>query len=112
MKDGFRVQRVERELLQLISEYIIKKVPLPAVTTVSRVESTEKLRTAKVFISVMGDDLAKEEALEIINDQLYDMQGYLNRKMHMKFVPRVSFYLDLGLEHMLKIQNILTEDEE
>lgn len=111
MKDGFRVQRVERELLELISEYFQKKLPLPAITTVTRVESNEKLRTAKVFVSVMGDEDQKLEALDMIKEDLYTLQGFLNRKMHMKFVPRVSFDLDLGLDHMMKIQEILTEDD-
>lgn len=111
MKDGFRVRRVERELLELISEYFQKKLPLPAVTTVARVESNEKLRTAKVFVSVMGDEDQKFEALDMIKEDLYSLQGFLNKKMHMKFVPRVSFELDQGLEHMMKIQEILTEEE-
>ena len=111
MKEGFRVQRVERELLELISEYFQKKLPLPAMTTVTRVQSNEKLRTAVVFISVMGDDDQKEETLDMIKEDLYTMQGYLNRKMHMKFVPRVKFELDLGLDHMMKIQDMLSEED-
>ena len=109
MKDGFRVTRVEKEIQQILAEYIQRQIIFPSgvLFSITRVESTKELRTAKVYYSLMGDESQYERSQEIITDSMYEIQKHLNKSMHMKFVPRVTFYFDEGLEHMMRIQGLL-----
>lgn len=111
MTESFRVQRVEKQLQEIVSEYLMRRACLTTMTSVSRVESNKELRTAKVYLSVFGEEDQKQEALDLLEDQIYDLQGYVNKNLHMKFVPRISLHLDRGLEHMMKIQSLLSEQE-
>ena len=68
---------------------------LPAMTTISKVEVTPDLKHAKVWITIL-DAARKDEVLETLKANLYDMQGELNRKLKMHHVPRVNFVVDGG----------------
>lgn len=111
MADLRRIQRVEKELQQIIAQFLIRGLnqKLYGLVSVSRVQVSEKLSTAKVFISVMGTDEDREQSLEILQDRLHDVQKHVGRSLSMKFTPRVSFVLDRGFDHMLKVESLLHE---
>lgn len=111
MKESHRVSRVEREIQQILAQFILRSISFPpgVLATVTRVQSTKELRTAKIFMSFMGDEEAQAEAMEILEERKSLVQNHLNKSMHMKFVPRISFVLDKGLDHMLHIEGLLRE---
>lgn len=106
-----RSLRVEKELQQVIAKYLTRGLNqrLPGLVTVSRVHAGEKIRTAKIFVSVLGSDADRERVMEILEDNIYDIQKHVNSQMHMKYIPRISFAEDHGFEHMLKIEGLLHE---
>jgi ribosome-binding factor A len=115
VKESFRVQRVEKELQTLLSEYFAKNLRFSALTSVLRVESNKELRAAKVFVSVLGSDEQRETVMERLDQEVYTIQGFLNREMRMKYVPRIRFVLDKGLDHMAHVQDVISNlksDEE
>ncbi len=81
--------------------------------TVSKVEASRDLRWAKVWVSIIGGD--DDAILKQIRDNLYDIQGDLNRTLSMKMVPRLQFFLDTSpryAEHINEILNDLDKDED
>lgn len=106
-----RAQRVEKQLQQIVAKFLLRGLnePLPGLVSVSRVQSGKEIRSAKIFISVLGSDEDKVEVLEILKDNIYEIQRHVNHEMRMKFVPRISFVLDKGFEHMLKVESLLHE---
>jgi ribosome-binding factor A len=104
-----RAQRVEKELQHLVANYLIRglKVRLPGLVTVSRVMVGEKIRTAKIFVSILGSDAEIERALELLDEYTHDVQKHVSKELRMKFIPRVSFEIDKGLEHYLKVESAL-----
>ncbi len=111
MKDGRRVRRVEKELQHIVANFLLRgfKYPLRGLVSVTRVESNEKLRTAKVFVSVMGSDADKEESIAALTEHVQDIQNEINTNLRMKNIPRVSILLDEGLEKTLRIEATLRE---
>ncbi len=106
-----RTDQVAALLQQEIGSYIIK-LELPALTTISKVEVTPDLKWGKVWITVMGDEAQQAEVLAVLKDDLFDLQGQLNRKLEMKFVPRVKFALDHGQEYASHINELLRKTDE
>lgn len=109
-----RTEKVASLLQQEIGEYLLQ-LELPALTTISKVEVTPDLKWCKIWITVMGDEKKQAEVLENLRSKLYDLQGELNRKLTMKFVPRVKFVIDHGEEYAAKINELLrkaNEDEQ
>lgn len=109
MSESRRVQRVERELREIVARYLLKglSTPVPGLVSISRVQATKELRTAKVFVSVMGSEDEKEEAFAIVEDHIREIQKDVNSKLRMKFVPKIQLVLDKGFEHMMKVESLL-----
>lgn len=115
MQENFRVQRVEKTLQTVLSEYFSKKLRFSALTSILRVEANKELSSAKVYISVLGSEDQRDHVMERLDEEIYSIQGFLNREMRMKNVPRIRFFLDRGLDHMAHVQGVISSmksDEE
>jgi len=110
---GRRVARVEQEIQKTIAQFLISgfRYPLPGIVTVSRVMMPGDLRSAKVYVSVLGSDLDRKKTLELLKDRSHDVQNYIGKELRMRFCPKVTFYQDDTTEHVLKIDRILHELE-
>ena len=80
--------------------------------TVSRVDTSGDSRWAKVWISIVGGD--DDKILAVINKNIYDIQGQLNRDMGMKMTPRIQFFLDTSPRYVQHIDELIKQihDEE
>ena len=112
--DQRRVQRVEKEVQQIIAKYLISgfRMPLKGLVTVARVMMPGDLRTAKVYISVLGADEEQEEVIETLNERAFEVQEYIGRELKMRYCPKLKFFADHTTEQVLKIEKILHEIEE
>lgn len=112
--DGRRVHRVEQEIQKTVAQFLISgfRVPLPGLVTVARVIMPADLRTAKVYVSVLGSDEERKEALETLQERAFDVQNYIGKELRMRYCPKLTFYPDDTTEHVLKIDRILYELEE
>lgn len=90
---------------------------LRGMITVTRVEASRDLKWAKVFVSIVGADDDKSsdnKILELIHKHMYDIQGEVNRRMEMKIVPRLQFFLDTTpryAEHINELIKQIHEEE-
>src|SRR4051812_46476453 len=93
---GRRVQRVEQEIQKTVAQFLISgfRVRLPGLVTVARVMMPGDLRTAKVYVSVLGSDEERTEALEILQERAFDVQNYIGKELRMRFCPKLTFYAD------------------
>jgi ribosome-binding factor A len=57
----------------------------------------------------MGQD--PEKALKLLNDKIYEIQKKLNRRIEMKFVPKIHFRLDKSGENVAKIDKLLKREK-
>jgi ribosome-binding factor A len=112
--DGRRVARVEQEIQKTVAQFLISgfRHPLPGLVTVARVMMPGDLRTAKVYISVLGDEKQRKEALETLNDRAFEVQHYIGKELRMRYCPKIQFYQDDTTEHVLRIDRILHDLEE
>lgn len=103
-----RTDKVASLLQQEVGDYLLH-LELPALTTISKVEVTPDLKWCKVWITVLGGEKEQVQVLEIIKTDLSDFQRGLNKKLSMKFVPRISFVIDHGEEYASRINELLRE---
>ncbi len=109
--DHRRVSRVEQEIQKTIAQFLISgfRYPLKGLVTVSRVVMPGDLRTAKVYVSVLGSDEDRETTIETLQEQAYDVQNFIGKELRMRFCPKLTFYKDDTTEHVMKIDRILHE---
>lgn len=93
---------VQKELSKIIS-YEIKDPRISAMTSVTSVNVTPDLKECKVYISVLGDDKAKQDTIE----GLKSAAGYIRRQLaagiNLRNTPELSFYLDESIEYAINM---------
>jgi ribosome-binding factor A len=111
---GRRLQRVEKEMRQSIATYLLSgfRGELRGLVTVSRVGVASDLRSARVFVSVLGTPEEQEATMASLEERARDIQLEVDRQLRMKHCPRISFALDHGLEKSIKIDSILRSIEQ
>lgn len=109
--DNRRVARVEKEIQITIAKYLISgfSQKLPGLVTVSFVKMPGDLRTAKVFISVLGADAEKESVIETLNGRTFEVQKFIAQELKMRYCPKLTFLEDHTTEQVLKVERILHE---
>lgn len=114
MGDGRRVARVEREIQATIAQFLIRgfKTPLPGLVTVASVKMPADLRTARVYVSVLGEDKHLEETLELLQERAFEIQNFIGKELKMRYCPKLTFYADHTTDQVLKVERILHELEE
>ncbi len=84
-----------------------------AAVTVTHVVTARNLRTARVLVSVRGDDEAKKRMLGLLRRHRGDIQKAINRDLTLKYTPKLHFELDLSVQegdHVLDILAHLDDD--
>jgi ribosome-binding factor A len=106
-----RVAKAEGEVLRLVAEYLIRhqRGELPALVSATRVIMSADLRTAKVFVSALGDDVKPENILKTLKSWAPEVQHYISDKLPMRYCPKVQFHWDETTSKVLKIDAILHE---
>lgn len=114
MGDGRRQARVEKEIQNVIAQFLIQgfKGSLPGLVTVASVRMPADFRTAKVYISVLGSENDQERAIEVLQERAYEVQNFIGRELRMRYCPRLTFYLDHATGEILNVERILHELEE
>lgn len=114
-----RLTRINEEMRKEISEIIRTEIKDPAVQdvmiSVVGVDTTNDLKTAKVYVSILQDQ-KKHEALA----GLQKAQGYIRReiahRINLRNTPELIFKLDESIERGIEmsklIQDVMTKDSE
>lgn len=113
MGDGRRVARVEKEVQSVIAQYLISgfRQRLPGLVTVAAVRMPGDLRSARVYVSVLGEDKLKDQVVEILQASAAEIQRYIGDQLRMRYCPKLTFYPDHTTEQVLKIEKIIHELE-
>ena len=111
MGDGRRVARVEKEVQQIVASFLITglRVRLPGLVTVSQVKMPADLRTAKVYVSVMGSKAERDEAIDLLQENAGEIQRKLATELKLRYTPMLTFFPDETTEKVLKIEKILND---
>ena len=106
-----RLLRVNELLKRELSALIAREVTFDsALVTVNQVDVTPDLKSAHVFVSVLGKEpkasvMAKLEAHRTI------LQGELARHVVLKYTPHLVFHLDDSIERGTRVLEILQKLE-
>jgi ribosome-binding factor A len=96
---------LQRELGTLISEELSD--PRIAFSTVTAVEVTDDLRSAKVHVSVLGDEEAIASTLKALDEAKGYLRHELGSRTELRFVPELTFFPDRTAEQSARISALL-----
>ena len=77
-----------------------------SIITITRVETSKDLKTAKIFISIFPENKEKE-TFGILKKKADELRKYVGSRIKMKFLPHLEFEIDKSEEARQKIEEIL-----
>jgi ribosome-binding factor A len=98
---------IQRALAVIISREL--KDPRVAFTTVTRVEITQDLVKAKVYISIIGDRHQAFQTMEALNRASGFLRGELGRAVSLRHTPELLFVEDRSTEQAIAMNKTLTK---
>lgn len=104
-----RSDRVGDLLKEELSELILREVKDPRVgfVTITGVQVSGDLRHARVYVVTHEAGEEQERTLEGLQSARGYLRGALGRRLHLKYIPDLSFNIDETLEQGFRINEIL-----
>ncbi|MCA8987640.1 MAG: 30S ribosome-binding factor RbfA [Planctomycetaceae bacterium] len=106
-----RTAKASRAVREVVSTAILFELSDPRIkgVTVLDVDVADDLRTAKVYVSIMGDQKEQQLCLHGLNSA----RGFLQRKVadriDTRYTPVLTFVLDAGVKKSIEASRILRE---
>lgn len=109
-----RTRQVGELLREEIDTIIRREVKDPRIGffSITRVEVPTDLRTARVFISVLGSDEEREQTLVALRSAAGYIRHVLKPRLRMRQIPELEFRDDRSMEYAAQISETLREVRE
>jgi ribosome-binding factor A len=106
---GKRLDRVNQLIKEEISTLLQRELKDPRLgfVTVTEVETSKDLRTAKVFVSVLGDERQWAGSMTALASARGFVRNWLRQHLDLRITPEIDFRADRSMEHAARIQSLL-----
>ena len=106
-----RIEKVNSLLKEVLSEVILQDLKhrnIPELITVTGVDTSTDLTSAKVYVSLIEPNREKKE---MTISMLQKMASYIallaSKKVTLRYFPSLTFKLDDSMDKYMKIDNLL-----
>ena len=110
MPDRRRIDRVNGLLRAEISALLASRLNDPrlrGIITVTQVQTAADLRSARVYVSIMGDDAVRQQALDGIRSSASYLRRELRSRVALRYVPFLTFLLDDAILEADRLMRII-----
>ena len=101
-KNSIKNTRINAEVMKELTNLIrgeIKDPRIAPMTCVTDVEVAPDLKTCKVYVSVLGDETARNETLEGLRRAEGFMRHHLAETLNLRNTPTLTFIADTSTEY-------------
>jgi ribosome-binding factor A len=106
-----RTERIASLIKSEISDIISKVLQHDSIGfwTVTDVKVTSDLKLARIYISVYGDKVTRENSIRKIELMKKSIRSRLGSRLKLRFTPDIEFYLDDTLDRVDRINQLLKQ---
>ncbi len=107
-----RIQRIDHEVQRILGTLITQELKDPRLgfTTVTRVEISQDLQHAKVFVSIIGDRHVARQTMDALAGAGGFLRGELGHQIDLRHTPALTFIEDRTTERAISLAKTLRED--
>jgi len=110
---SMRTTRVNELLRAEISELLLREVKDPRVSrgmvTITEVQVTPDLRHAVVYVSHLGTEAERKEALEGLKNSAHFLHRELVHRLSLRNVPELVFKFDPSIERGARLAELINQ---
>jgi ribosome-binding factor A len=106
------MRSINEAMRKAVSSAIASELEDPRIgfVTVTAVDTSPDLRSARVYVSVLGDKAERESTLAGLRAAHGVLQAAIARETRIKYTPTLTFAYDEGPERAVRLSRLL-EDE-
>ena len=106
-----RMRRVNEVMREVIGSAIATELEDPRIgfVTVTSVDTSPDLRSARVHVSVLGGEAEREASLAGLSSSHGVLQATIARQMRLKRTPTLSFHYDETPERGVRVSKLLDQ---
>lgn len=107
-----RGDRVAEAIREEVATFLAVDVKDPRVTglvTVTGCEVTRDLRSAKVFVSIMGTDTERQATMEGLASVATHLRSRVGRALQLRLAPEITFKADESIARAARIEDLLAQ---
>ena len=111
-KNSIKDTRINGEVQKELSSIIrgeIKDPRIHPMTSVMAVEVAPDLKTCKAYISVLGNQEAKEATIRGLNSAEGYIRRQLARNLNLRNTPEIRFILDESIEYGVNMSKLIDD---
>jgi ribosome-binding factor A len=107
------MRRINEVLREVVGATIATDLNDPRIgfVTVTSVETSPDLRTAKVFVSVLGSEEERDATLAGLRSAHGVIQSRIAAETRMKRTPKLAFHYDSTVEQGVRISHLLQSED-
>lgn len=111
MSSQRRIERANELLREIIGDFLIHRLRDPRLqfVTITEVQLSPDFQHGKVFFTVLGDERREQEALQALESAEPLIREEINRNVHWRFIPRLTFVVDKRIEKAMSVLALLDE---
>ncbi len=106
-----REEKLNAHLQKVLAEFLREELGVSPLVSVTRVEVARGLKSARAFITVFPEKDASA-ALAALEKKHGALMRYLAAHTRLKYLPSVSFEIDLGEKNRQRIEELLKQNLE
>jgi ribosome-binding factor A len=105
------MRRVNETIREVLGDAITAELKDPRIgfVTVTGVDTSPDLRSARVYVSVLGDEEQRERSLSGLRSSHGVLQRKIATEMRLKRTPTLTFEYDESVERGARISRLLDE---
>nr|AUN35765.1 ribosome-binding factor A [uncultured bacterium] len=106
-----RTAKIAEAIREVVSTTILFGLKDPRIknVTVISVEVSQDVRSAKVYVSIMGDEKVQSLCLHGLNSARGYLQSKIADRVQTRYTPILTFVLDQGVKKSIEAARILRE---
>jgi ribosome-binding factor A len=103
------MRRIDELMREVVGSTIANELQDPRIgfVTVTAVETSPDLRSARVYVSVLGDEGQRNATLVGLASSTGVLQAVIAREMRIKRTPMLSFHYDESVERAARMSKLL-----
>lgn len=107
------MRQIDKIMRKVVSSAIAGELEDPRIgfATVTAVETSPDLRSARVYVSVLGDEPQRAATLAGLSSSHGKLQAAIAREVRIKHTPTLTFHYDESLERGVRLAQLLEADE-
>lgn len=111
-KNSIKSTRINGEVQRVLAEVIrgeIKDPRISSLTSVVAVDVAPDLKTCKAYISVLGDEEARNATLQGLKSAEGFIKNRLAKTINLRNTPEILFVMDQSIEYGVNMSKLIDE---